>query len=169
MRRSISIVAILGLFVSVGTLALVPAAFAKIVIGQGVAGVSIGQSPAQVEGVLGSPTFKQPPSQGLTAWDYHKSPLDLQVDFTGGSVIGMWTTAPQQRTSKGISIDSTPAEVRKAYPKTKCTPGAGPQPGPGEQSLACVVRSRYHGKIVKTYFEWRNDRKAMEEIDIYAG
>jgi hypothetical protein len=168
MRRSIGIVAVLGLLASVGASAVVPAAFAKIVIGQGIAGVSIGQSPTQVEGVLGSPTFKQPSSQGLTAWDYHKSPLDLQVDFTGGSVIGMWTAAPQQRTSKGIGIDSSPAEVRKAYPKTKCTPGAGPQPGPGEQSLTCVVRSRYHGKIVKTYFEWRNEHKAMEEIDIYA-
>jgi len=168
MRRTINVVAMLSLLSSVGIMAAAPVASATIVVGQGIAGVDIGQSPTQVEGVLGSPTFKQPPSQGLTAWDYHKSPLGLQVDFTGGSVIGMWTTAPQQRTSKGISIDSSPAQVRKAYPKVKCTPGAGPQPGPGEQSLACVVRSRYHGKIVKTYFEWRNKNKAMEEIDIYA-
>jgi hypothetical protein len=166
MRRSISVVAVLGLL-SAAIMAAASAAEAKIVVGQGIAGVKIGQTPTQVEGMLGSPTFKQPPSQALTAWDYHRSPLDLQVDFTHGHVSGMWTAAKQQRTSKGISIGSSPAQVRRAYPKAKCTPGAGPAPGPGEESLACVVKSRYHGQTVETAFEWRNKNSAMEEIDIW--
>jgi hypothetical protein len=169
MRRSPSVIAVLGLLSSAALMAVTPAAEAgtsRIVVGQGIAGVTLGETPAQVEEVLGSPTSKQPPSQGLTAWDYHSSPLDLQVDFTGGGVSGMWTASPELRTSKGISLDSSPAQVRKAYPKVKCTLGAGPGAGPGEQSLACVLKARYHGKVVETAFEWRNKDKAMEEIDI---
>jgi hypothetical protein len=167
-RRRISVIAVLGLLSSVGLMAAASAAQATIVVGQGIAGINIGETPAQVEGVLGSPTFKQPPSQGLTAWDYHKSPLDLQVDFTNERITGMWTAAKQQRTNKGIGLDSSPAQVRKAYPKAKCTLGAGPGAGSGEQSLACVLKSQYHGRTVETSFEWRNKKEAMEEIDIDA-
>jgi hypothetical protein len=167
MKRLLGRMAVIGLLSSAGSMAAAPAVFAKIIVGQGIAGVNIGKTPAQVEGLLGSPTFKQPPSQGLTAWDYHKAPLDLQVDFTGDHVSGMWTASKQQRTDKGIGINSSPAQVRKAYPTAKCKLGAGPGAGPGEQSLACVLKSKYHGHTIATAFEWRNKTKAMEEIDIY--
>jgi hypothetical protein len=166
MRGLLGRTAVIGLLTGAGIVAAASAAQATIVVGQGIAGVNIGQTPAQVESVLGPPTFKQPPSQGLTAWDYHTPPLVLQVDFTSGHVSGMWTASKKQRTNKGISIDSSPAQVRKAYPKVKCKLGAGPGAGPGEQSLACVLKSKYHGHSVETAFEWRNKNDAMEEIDI---
>ena len=38
--------------------------------------------------------------------------------------------------------------------------------GPGEESEACILKSKYHGHTVETAFEWRNKEKSMEEISI---
>ncbi len=48
MRRSISVVAVLGLFMSAAIMAVAPIAEANIVIGQSIAGVKLGDSEAQV-------------------------------------------------------------------------------------------------------------------------
>jgi hypothetical protein len=66
----------------------------------------------------------------------------------------------------GISVMSSPADVSKAYPQAKCTLGAGPGAGPGEESESCLLKTRYRGHATETAFEWRNKEKSMEEISI---
>ncbi len=48
MRRSISVVAVLGLLSCAGIMVAAPSALANIVIGQSIAGVELGASEAQV-------------------------------------------------------------------------------------------------------------------------
>jgi hypothetical protein len=165
-RRLLGLVAVLGLLSSAAIMAAAPAG-ATIVVGQGIAGVAVGDTEAQVETAIGPPGFNEH-IEGMTIWKYPKGFEGVITFDSQLRVKDMWTASKQQRTNKGIGLDSSPAKVRKAYPKAKCTIGAGPQAGPGEQSLACVVKSRYHGHTVKTFFEWRNKNKAMEEIDIDA-
>jgi ABC-type amino acid transport system permease subunit len=59
MRRSISVVVVLGLLSSAAIMAVAPSALASIVIGQSIAGVKLGNSEAQVTAVLGPPTSKE--------------------------------------------------------------------------------------------------------------
>jgi hypothetical protein len=164
-RRGFGLVAMLGLLASVGIMAAAPAAEATIVVGQGIAGVKIGDTEAQVKQAIGQPASTLH-AGATTTWRYPKGLLGVVSFDHQGRVSGMWTASKQQRTSKGIGLDSSPAQVRKAYPAAKCTAGAGPGAGPGEQSLACIVKSKYHGQTVETAFEWRNETVAMEEIDV---
>jgi hypothetical protein len=163
--RRLSIVAVLLI---AGVMVAAPSAEAMIVIGQGVDGVKIGDTEAQVEKTIGPPGFKEHSDEhgGITIWKYPKSFSGvISFDHTG-HLASMWTSSTQQRTSKGIGINSSPAEVLKAYPKTKCKLGTGPGAGPGEESMGCILKTKYHGRTVETAFEWRNKEKAMEEIDI---
>ncbi len=103
---------------------------------------------------------------GITIWKYPKGFSGVITFNHHHRVVGMWMSSTQQRTNKGIGLSSSPAEVLKAYPKTKCKPGTGPGAGPGEESMGCILKSKYHGHTTETAFEWRNKDKTMEEIDV---
>ena len=121
LRRS-KVVAVLGLMLTAGALAAAPTALANIVIGQSIAGWKLGSSEAQIINILGQPTLKQPPDdQGNVEWNYAKPPMLGALGLIDGQLTGMWTSK-QQKTSKGIGVGSTVAQVRKAYPKAKCSP-----------------------------------------------
>lgn len=156
------IVAALGLLLTAGVLAAAPAALAKIVVGQSIAGVKLGNTEAQVTQVLGSPSLMQPPdSQGVTAWNYVKPPLLGVVSFTNGGVSGMWTGSKHQKTSKGVGPGSSLAQVRKAYPKAKCSTGPF-----GPKSLICTLKSKYGGRTVETTFPFFTRAMGAREVDI---
>lgn len=132
-----------------------------IVVGQSIGGVAIGETEAQVKDALGRPLAKRDGE-----WQYGKLPIGLIVTFKHNDVADVWTPRSEYKTSKGISVASSPTQVSTAYPQAKCTLGAGPGAGPGEESEACILKSKYHGHTVETAFEWRNKEKSMEEISI---
>lgn len=135
---------------------------AKIVPGESIDGVSIGQTPTQVTQEVGVSPFQRPPSDGETVWEY-PSPLFLSVSFTDGHLSGMFTTNERFRTSKGVGVGSSPKQVEKAYPEAKCTSGAGPG---GPQSLACILESGHGSSKIETAFEFTTRAEGVEEVDI---
>ena len=146
-------------------LTVAPVAHASIVVGQGIAGVKLGDSEAQVTQILGPPSLQQPPdSQGVTSWNYTKAPLLGVVSFTNGDATGMWTASKKQKTSKGVGPGSSLAQVRKAYPKAKCSTGPF-----GPKSLICTLKSKYHGHAVETTFPFFTRSMGAREVDIDFG
>jgi len=161
MRRS-SLVAVLSLLLTAGVLAVAPAALAKIVIGQGIAGVKLGDSETQVEGVLGSPTLKQPSSyNGSVEWNYGKPPLLGAMSFVKGDLTGLWTSSKQQKTGKGIGPGSSLSSTERAYPAAKCSTGPF-----GPKSVICVIKSRPSGRTVETAFLFYTRSMGAREVDI---
>jgi hypothetical protein len=161
MRRPLGLVAVIG--VLAGIIAAAPVASANIVVGQSIASVKLGDSQSQVKAVLGSPTLEQPPDyQGNVEWNYAKPPLLGAMSFaTNGEMIGFWTSSKQQKTNKGIGPGSSLAQVRRAYPKTKCSVGPF-----GPKSLICVLKSKYNGRVVETAFPFYTRSMGAREVDI---
>ena len=136
-----------------------------IVIGQGEAGVKIGDTASQVEKAIGRAGFTEH-FKRETIWKEFKSFLGVVSFDHQHHVSAMWTANKRLRTNKGIGVASTVAQVVKAYPAAKCTLGTGPGAGPGEESESCLLKTKYRGHVTETAFEWRNKEKSMEEIDI---
>jgi hypothetical protein len=158
---------VIGLGVIISTLAgtaiLAPAALAKIVVGEGIAGVKLGMTQLEVEKAIGPPGFKEPPDfQGLTSWKYPKG-FEGVVGFDHQlHVNGMWTDSKRQKTSKGIGPFSSYAKFRKAYPKLKCGPG----PWIPKKSLDCEIKGQFQGKRVVTSILFYTKALGVREIDI---
>jgi hypothetical protein len=136
-----------------------------IVVGQGEAGVKIGATEAQVEKAIGQPGSKEH-FETETIWKGFKTFRGVVSFDHHHRVSSMWTANKKLKTNKGISMESTVAQVQHAYPTAKCTLGTGPGAGPGEESESCTLKNKYHGRTVATAFQWRNNRGSMEEIDI---
>ena len=134
-------VAVFGLLLAGSALAAVPTASAKIVEGQSVAGVKLGDSKAQVKQVLGKPSKTDP-----TDFFYPTS-VGLRVHFKGGKVDGMLSFSKKQKTTKGITIGSSASKFKSAYPQAKCS--VGPY---GPNSLYCVVLAHDRGRSSYTGF-----------------
>src|SRR5512142_2483779 len=77
-----------------GVGAFAPAASAKIVVGQSIAGVKLGDTQARVRQVLGKPAS----AQGV--WDYPKTLMGVVGFDSHRHVNGMWTGSPKQKTTK---------------------------------------------------------------------
>jgi hypothetical protein len=158
MRRVFSGV-VLGLVPGVMVLAMAASAQAKIVVGQSIDGVKLGESEAQVMTTLGAPTYKTPEG-AETSWGYPKT-LEGRVGFKAGQVVGLWTLSKHQKTSKGVGPGSSLAQVKRAYPKAKCS--AGPF---GPKSLICVLKSKYQGRAVETSLPFFTRSAGVREVDI---
>jgi hypothetical protein len=163
MRRLLGPVAVIGLLAGSG---LVPAASATIVLGQSIAGVKLGESQTQVKAQLGSPTLEQAPDQqGNVEWNYAKPPLMGAATFAAnGQLIGIWTISKQQKTPQGIGVGSSLAQVRKAYPKAKCSTGPF-----GPKSLICTLKSKFNGRTVETSFPFFTRSMGAREVGIGFG
>jgi hypothetical protein len=156
------VVAVLSLMLTAAALASAPTALANIVIGQSIAGLKLGSSEAQIIKILGQPTLKQQPDyQGNVEWNYAKPPLLGALGLTHGRLNGMWTSSKRQKTSKGIGVGSSVAQVRKAYPKAKCSTGPF-----GPKSLICVLKTKYEGRVVETAFPFYTRSMGAREVDI---
>jgi hypothetical protein len=157
--------------VAAGSLALISSAAVaptvaegKILVGQGIAGVKLGDTEAEVTQTLGAPTLQQAPDvKGSVEWNYAKRPLLGAMSFdTAGSLTGLWTSSRQQKTNKNVGPGSSVAQVRKAYPKTaKCAPGVL-----GPLSVECIMKSRYDGRPVVTVFAFLNKHLGAREVDV---
>lgn len=142
---------------------------AKIVVGEGIAGVKLGMTMAQVKTKLGPPTLDQGADfKGNTEWNYAKKPLMGAMSFDRhGKLLGLWTSSKGQKTSKGIGPGSSLAATRKAYPPARCKSGPW---GPYTRVL-CTLKSRYKGHIVEALFTFdalsgHTDSAHMQEVDI---
>lgn len=149
---------------TVGALMLVLAATAAatIVVGEGIAGVRLGDSQRQVEKLLGPAPYKSPQEyKHETSWGY-SAPFEGRVGFDPQlHVNGMWTASKHQKTSKGIGPGSSYARFRAAYPSVSC------QEGPfGPKSLGCVIKTRHKGRPVETLILFYTKALGVREIDI---
>lgn len=106
MRRA----AALGLIVAV-MLAGAATAQATIRPQQGMSGVALGMTKAQVRARLGSPV-----GEGAGRWYYPR----VWVGFRAGRATEITTTKSPERTAGGIGVDSTEAQLRRAYPSVVC-------------------------------------------------
>jgi hypothetical protein len=169
MRRKISAVVVLCLLASVGIMAVAPAALAKVVVGQSIAGIKLGDTEAQVKRLVGKPSSCDPCGKPEIVWRYEKG-FEGDLGFSHqGRVQNMWTASNQQRTSTGIHTiglngkghGSSVAEIKQAYPNAKC------EELPNSQGYTtCDIVSSYHGRKVKTSFEVIATFSGLAEISI---
>lgn len=103
----------LALVVVGAALALPTAAAATIRPQHGMSGVVLGMTKAQVQGKLGRPI-----GQGGGRWYYAR----VWVGFRGGRVTDIATTRSTERLANGLGVDSTEAQVRRAFPRAVCAP-----------------------------------------------
>ena len=95
-------------------LAVVAGASATIRPARGMAGVSLGMTPAQVQAKLGRPLAKG-------GWRWYYTPVT--VTFRARRVVEVRTTRRNtERTANGVGLDSTEAQVRAALPNAQCAP-----------------------------------------------
>ena len=141
---------------TIGLLLVPAAASAKIVDGQSIAGVKLGDTKAQVEKVLG------PPEKSELSSLFYPAKLGLRLYLPKGHVDAMLSISKAQKTLKGIAIGSSRAKVKAAYPQAKCE--VGPY---GPPSLYCTVASRYHGKA--TYTSFLFGTPTVTEIEVAYG
>jgi hypothetical protein len=110
MRRFLVIVAAgIALFVA-------SSASATIRPQRGMSGVSLGMTKAQVQAKLGRPI-----GTGGGRYFYAR----VWVGFRLGRVVEVTTTRSTERTGSGIGVDSSEAQVRRAYPSVTCGPSGG--------------------------------------------
>ena len=133
------VVAVLSLMLTAGALAAAPTALANIVIGQSVAGVQLGATKAQAMAALRGQTHEQPAVLGAELF-YSGF---LRIHFTSGRVDKLLLYSKKQKTSKGITIGSSRAQLKSAYPQAKCEEGTTPV------YLYCVMAG--HAKGRKSY------------------
>ena len=116
-------------------LLLVPGAATTIVPQQGIAGVRLDMTQAQVRAVLGAPTKVKHGSSDFgpyTRFTYSR----VTVMFQGNAkVTSVWTQSPAEKTARGAGVGSTEARVKAAVPAAVCKTQFG--------SRDCVV-----GKLV---------------------
>jgi hypothetical protein len=106
MRRPLLLLAL-----SCASLLLVAAASATIKPGRGMSGVTLGMTPAQVQAKLGRPAGRAP-----GRWYYPR----VWVGFRSRRVVELTTTRSTERLANGLGVDSTEAQVRAAFPHSRC-------------------------------------------------
>ncbi|MDP4015294.1 MAG: hypothetical protein U0990_01190 [Candidatus Nanopelagicales bacterium] len=100
-------------------------ASADIVIGDGLAGVSLGMTPAQVRGVLGKPKRVVKGTNEFGRYRVFRYPHKVRITIMGRSVITTWTTGRYERTATGVGVGSTARQVRAGVPGVVCEKIAG--------------------------------------------
>ena len=103
----------LALLIVGAALALPIAATATIRPQYGMSAIVLGMTKAQVQAKLGRPV-----GQGGGRWYYAR----VWVGFRGGRVTEIATTRSTERLANGLGVDSTEAQVRRAFPRAVCAP-----------------------------------------------
>lgn len=141
MRRS-RLVSALCMLLSAVALTVAPSAPANIIIGQSIAGVKLGDSEAQVKAALRGQSNEHPPvfHSELLYSDF------LRIVFKHGRADKLVSYSSTQKTSKGITVGSSQAQVKHAYPKITCEEGQHPI------YVYCVTGGHIHGHTSYTGF-----------------
>lgn len=162
LRRSLQCLAFAGAATTSLLVALAPPAWAKIAVGQGIAGVRIGDSMSRVRQLLGAPDASPYTSHG--EWMY-SSPQTLGgfVGFRAGTeghehitsgVTYVQTSSHTQHTAAGVGPGSSYSAVRRAYPGYHCDR----LNGAGTGIRACWVKTHRRGQQVTTAFYFDGGR-----------
>jgi hypothetical protein len=94
-------------------LILAATATATIKPARGMSRVELGMTAAQVQAKLGRPVGK-----GGWKWYYPR----VTVTFRNRRVVELMTTRSTERCANGLGVDSSEAEVRRAFPRVQCAP-----------------------------------------------
>ncbi len=137
--RTLGVLAVLAV-----TLLAPPSVSARIVPQTSIAGVSLLSSRAEVRALLGKPPGMRAGVVSRVEWHYPR----VTVIFSHGDpgVLALATTSPLERTSGGLGVGSTEAELRRATAGLRCRTVVG--------FRSCVLRE---GRRV-TAFHVRRDR-----------
>ena len=156
MRRSAGTVMVLAVL----TLALfTTSAEARIVVGQGAAGVHLGDSKSRVINLLGKPLRSEP------TFLVFEKPCLCSVNFKRAQVSAIDVFSKSQRTSKGIGVGTSYEETTAAYPEANCYHPAVY----GKTSRYCVIKSQYKGRVVKTVFAFFEQDLGVRDIEVRFG
>jgi hypothetical protein len=129
-------------------------ASAGIVIGQGIAGIRLGESYHQTTQRLGKPRSVAPPDL------FYGAPLYGHVGFDFKQRVNdISTSSSAQRTSRHVGPGAPARDVLRAYPRLKCYRHTA------NWSVLCLMTSTYHHRPVETDFLFKG--KALREIDIF--
>lgn len=130
-------------------LGAIPAlAEARIIPGRSVAGVSLDDSAARVEAVLGKP------ERGSNVLNYrYINRHGLGVYFIAGRVFEITVVRGPQATRTRIKVGSSRAAVTAAYPKVRCRRAAV-----GRDAFECRLASRFKRRATETLFTTRRDK-----------
>jgi hypothetical protein len=98
-----------------------PAAGAMVQVDRGIAGARLGNTQAQVRAALGKPAGVSRGSNDFGRFVVFRYAGGLRVTFQGRTnVTGVSTTGLGDRTSRGIGVGSTEAEVAAKVPGVRC-------------------------------------------------
>jgi hypothetical protein len=111
-----------------------------------------------VAALLGPPTSNENNSL------FYPSSIGLRIGMNAGRVDDVLSFSKKQKTSKGITIGSSRARVKSAYPQAKCAEGPY-----GPKSLYCAVVVRLHGRKSFTSFLFGTATGGVEEIELGYG
>lgn len=153
MRRPIT--AALGLGAATLALCLVAGAApaeAKIVPGQSVAGVKLGDSAARVRAVLGAP---ERGSNLLNARYIRRH--GLGVYFIAGRVFDI-TVVRRPQAAKGIRVGSARAALTRAYPKAVCRKAVA------ANTVECTLPGKLGRRATRTLFTVKRGKVASISV-----
>jgi len=108
------------------TLGAAPAADALVQVDRGIAGARLGNTRAQVRAALGKPSRVTRGTNDFGRFVVFRYAGGIQVTFQGAtSVSGVSTTGLGDRTSRGVGVGSTEAQVSAKVPGVRCEVIAG--------------------------------------------
>ena len=98
------------------------AAGARIVPQRGIAGATLDMNSAQLETRKGKPDRVQPRTSQIfgkyETWFYGRTSIDIYND--SGKVFNISTTSKTEKTSTGVGVGSTVAQVKKGVKGVRC-------------------------------------------------
>ncbi|HEV3070443.1 MAG TPA: hypothetical protein VGY76_03335 [Solirubrobacteraceae bacterium] len=102
----------------------------------------------------------------ILAWSniYYPTSVGLHFSMTNGRVSDVLSFSKKQKTSKGITIGSSRARMKSAYPQAKCAEGPY-----GPRSLYCAVLAHFHGRRSFTSFLFGTATGGVVEIELGYG
>jgi hypothetical protein len=131
---------------------------AAIVLGEGAAGIHLGDSESFVLKRFGKPYRSEP---GFIV--YLKKPCLCSLGLRHNRVDSIDVVGKQsQWTSKGVGVGTSYEKTVAAYPEAKCYH----PPVYGETSRYCVLESKYKGRAVKTVFAFFEKDLGVRDIEI---
>lgn len=154
-----------GIVLVIAALLCAAVAAAKVVPGQSIAGVKLGDTKAQVEKILGKPDPEGTGTHdGITSLLYddgHKwfSDHATSVTIVHNRVTMVFTTSLTQRGGLGVGVKEP--KLKATYPKLKCKPR-----DPGDSLTYCTLNSTLAGRGVSTLWVLQSPTQGAESVTV---